>query len=300
MRQEAPHGLLVLDKPAGITSRAAVNAALRWFPRRTRLGHTGTLDPGATGVLVLCVGWATRLAEYVQSMEKVYRSTFLLGCRSSTDDADGELVPVQVAEPPSSPDVHAALGRFIGEIDQVPPSFSAAKVTGKRAYKLARAERKIALEPRRITIHQIALLHYEYPLLDLEVRCGRGTYIRALARDLGNVLYCGAIVQALRRTRVGVFTLDGALGLDADRAAVLAQLRPCEDAVQQLPRLDLPAPALEKLRHGLPVSDQPDMQAALGKEIAVFAPDGILAAIASMDGAGKLWPEKVLARPGES
>ncbi|HEY8505713.1 MAG TPA: hypothetical protein VIL46_14105, partial [Gemmataceae bacterium] len=141
------NGLLVLDKPKGITSRAALDRALRWFPRRTRAGHAGTLDPLATGVLVLCLGSATRLTEYVQAMGKTYRSRFLLGSRSDTDDADGTVEPVPGARAPSREEIDAALARFVGEIDQIPPAYSAAKLTGARAYDLARAGEEVRLAP---------------------------------------------------------------------------------------------------------------------------------------------------------
>jgi tRNA pseudouridine55 synthase len=212
------HGLVVLDKPGGMTSRDAVDAALRWFPRGTRVGHTGTLDPLATGVLVLCVGSATRLTEYVQQMAKTYRTTVRLGARSDTDDADGTVTPVDVLHPPQREELENCLQTFLGEIEQVPPAFSAAKVTGRRAYDLARQGREVALEARRVRIDGIDVLRYEYPEADLEVRCGKGTYIRSLARDVGERLGCGGLVQVLRRTRVGPFQAADAVSLEADAA----------------------------------------------------------------------------------
>src|SRR5215470_17408950 len=133
-REPGFEGLLVLDKPGGMTSREAVDRALRWFPRGTRIGHTGTLDPLATGVLVLCVGSATRLTEYVQQMSKVYQTTVRLGARSDTDDADGTITPVEGVTPPTREQLEQCLQEFLGEIEQVPPAFSAAKVSGQRAY----------------------------------------------------------------------------------------------------------------------------------------------------------------------
>ena len=173
-------GLLVVDKPGGMTSRDAVNRAMAWFPRGHALGHTGTLDPLATGVLVLCAGQATRLAEYVQAMEKSYRTTLRLGQRSSTDDADGDIRTVAVGPSPPETGIREALRAFIGDIEQVPPAFSAAKITGQRAYDLARAGRAVALEPRRVHVYDIHMLDYQYPRLELDVRCGKGTYIRSL------------------------------------------------------------------------------------------------------------------------
>src|SRR5690349_8551537 len=209
------HGLLVLDKPLGVTSRAAVDRALRWFPRGTRLGHTGTLDPLATGVLVLCVGHATRLTEYVQAMGKAYTADVVLGARSATDDAEGPITPATVKRPPDRVAVNAGLAQFVGAVEQVPPAFSAAKVTGQRAYDLARRGGAVDLTPRTVRIDRIDVLEFDYPRLRLEVLCGKGTYIRSLARDLGDRLGCGAYLGGLRRTRVGPFTPADAALLDA-------------------------------------------------------------------------------------
>src|SRR5438105_3717785 len=177
---ETFNGLLVLDKPGGMTSRAALDRAQRWFPRRTRLGHTGTLDPLATGVLVLCLGVATRLTEYVQRMKKTYRAGVRLGARSNTDDADGTVEAVRVDVVPAGEAILRCLDGFIGEIEPVPPAFSAAKVTGQRAYNRARRGEEVTLEPRRVRIDAIELVEYAYPHLGLLVHCGKGTYIRSL------------------------------------------------------------------------------------------------------------------------
>src|SRR5262249_26578417 len=152
----------------------AVNRAWRWFPRGTRIGHTGTLDPLATGVLVICVGVATRLAEYVQRMHKVYRAGIRLGVNSETDDAESTLTEVHVETQPTSTEIESALRTFVGEIDQVPPAFSAAKITGKRAYDLARKGKEVDLDARRVRIDAIDILSYAYPHLEIEVRCGKG------------------------------------------------------------------------------------------------------------------------------
>jgi tRNA pseudouridine55 synthase len=167
-------GLLVLDKPGGITSRAAVDRALRWFPRRTRMGHTGTLDPLATGVLVLCLGNATRLVEYVQRMGKTYRSIFRLGARSDTDDADGAVADVAAAVDPGRPAVLDALVGFLGAVAQTPPAYSAAKVTGRRAYDLARRGEEVSLESR-VRQGDVHSLHRPRP--------GREARLRRLRAD---------------------------------------------------------------------------------------------------------------------
>jgi tRNA pseudouridine55 synthase len=291
-----PDGLLVLDKPAGLTSRAAVDHVLRWFPRRTRIGHTGTLDPLATGVLVLCLGVATRLAEYVQLMRKTYRTRLLLGARSNTDDADGTVTPVLGATAPETGMVMECVADFVGGISQVPPAFSAAKVTGQRAYDLARRGQEVTLRPRSVVVHQIDVLRYEYPCLELEVHCGKGTYIRSLARDLGERLGCGALVQALRRTRVGPFTAEEAISPQTDATTVSSHLLPAELAVAELPRLVLPEMELKRLRQGQSVAlvEMLD-RAEKGEEVAVFDSADRLVAVGSLDRSGKqLRPAKVL------
>jgi tRNA pseudouridine55 synthase len=242
--------LLVIDKPGGITSRAALDRAQRWFPRGTALGHTGTLDPLATGVLVLCVGRATRLAEYVQRMSKTYDAVFHLGATSDSDDADGTITPHAVSEVPSREAVEEALRGFLGAIEQVPPAYSAAKVAGQRAYALARRGRAPELAPRRVQVHRIAVMDYPYPRLALRIDCGKGTYIRSLARDLGARLGCGAYVEWLRRTRVGPFAAAAAITPEASAEEALAHLLPLSAAVAELPSVTLADDDIVRLRHG--------------------------------------------------
>jgi tRNA pseudouridine55 synthase len=287
-------GLLVLDKPGGLTSRDAVDRAQRWFPRGTRLGHTGTLDPLATGVLVLCAGSATRLTEYVQHMAKTYRTTVRLGARSDTDDADGTVTLVEEARPPSPDELTACLRGFLGEIEQVPPAFSAAKVTGQRAYDLARRGEEVTLAARRVRIDGIDVLRYEYPEGDLEVRCGKGTYIRSLARDLGERLGCGGFVQVLRRTRVGPFRVEDAVALDVDAVTARGRLLPLAMALADLPGVTLTARAAADLRQGkavpLPAGSTP-----VTDECAVFTEAGGLVAVARWEARRDLLqPVKVL------
>ncbi|MBI1917310.1 MAG: tRNA pseudouridine(55) synthase TruB [Planctomycetes bacterium] len=286
-------GLLVLDKPGGMTSRDAVDRALRWFPRGTRVGHTGTLDPLATGVLVLCVGSATRLTEYVQQMAKTYQTTVRLGARSDTDDADGTVTPVAEAVAPTREQLEACLQGFLGEIEQVPPAFSAAKVTGQRAYDLARRGDEVTLQPRKVSVYGIDVRRYDYPEGDLEVRCGKGTYIRSLARDLGERLGCGGLVQMLRRTRVGPFHCEDAVPLDADPEAARSRLLPLTAAVADLPLLTMPAPAVAQLRQGRAIPSPGRLPEA--NECAIVDEDGVLVAIARVDRRARLLrPIKVL------
>ncbi len=292
MSESAFNGLLVVDKPSGMTSRDVVDRAARWFPRRTRLGHTGTLDPLATGVLVLCVGAATRLTEYVQRMRKTYDAGILLGVRSDTDDADGNVQLVAGVTPPTRAQVESALRPFIGRIAQVPPAHSAAKVAGRRAYDLARQGGVLDLRPREVEIDRIDVQEYEYPRLRIDVRCGKGTYIRSLARDLGESLGCGALIETLRRTSVGCFITEQAVALNSDSAEVHARLLPLGSAVFGLPRTVLGAECLIRLRQGkmVPLPAPLDYAAT---EVAVFDESGYLAAVAEMCDGGLLQPVKV-------
>jgi tRNA pseudouridine55 synthase len=302
MRPSSYHGLLIVDKPGGVTSRAVVDRAQRWFPRGTRVGHTGTLDPLATGVLVLCVGTATRLAEYVQDMAKVYSAGVLLGARSDTDDADGTVTPVAVARPLERVEVEQVLPQFVGEIMQVPPAYSAAKVTGRRAYDLARRQEEVTLRGRPVRVYSIDMRGYDYPHLELEVRCGKGTYIRALARDLGERLGCGALIASLRRTHVGTFAAQGALNLESEPDVARAALLPLAAAVSELPRIVLPPTALGRLRRGqtLPLEElECPTPATAVAEAAIFDSAGALSVIAKIDPQTRvLRPDKVLPDSG--
>jgi tRNA pseudouridine55 synthase len=247
-------GLLVIDKPGGLTSRAVVDRVQHWFPATTRIGHTGTLDPLATGVLVLCVGSATRLVEYFQRMKKTYQTCLTLGSRSDTDDADGAVMAVKGASPPARSDILTGLERFVGEIEQVPPAYSAANIQGRRAYALARKGRQVDLAPRVIQIHAIDVIAYDYPHLELEVCCGKGTYVRSLARDLGEFLGCGALVQTLRRTHVGPFVAENGLRLDLDPATAAEHLLPLSAALADLPQMQFSVEESRRLRHGQQVT----------------------------------------------
>jgi tRNA pseudouridine55 synthase len=292
MKHSPCHGFLVIDKPGGLTSRDVVDRAQRWFPRGTRLGHTGTLDPLATGVLALAVGVGTRLTELVQQMDKTYDAGLFLGARSDTDDADGTITPVEVAAPPERAALARALEAFVGEIEQVPPAYSAAKVTGRRAYDLARRGQEVLLQPRRVRVYGIDLLTYDYPRLEIRVRCGKGTYIRSIARDLGGRVGSGALIERLRRTRVGPFRVEDALSLDADSATVRARLLPLAAAAADLPQLTVDAASVERLRRGQMISLEEPLTEP---EVAILDGAGTLVAIATADGESRLVrPVKVL------
>lgn len=299
MKFNSLHGVLVIDKPKGITSRDVVNRLQEAFPPSTRVGHTGTLDPLATGVLVICVGAATRLAEYIQRMEKTYQARLRLGAQSNTDDMEGTVETIPVTQPPQKDIVIEAMRSFLGEIQQTPPAFSAAKVTGRRAYDLARAGRRFSLNSRTIHVHGLDLLSYDYPWLDVEVRCGKGTYIRSLARDLGKHLGCGALVENLRRTRVGVFNLSQAHPLETASLELSKQLLPLAWAAAELPRLELPAAEIAYIRQGRRVAWTESLASAelpaQVRELACFGLDGTLTAVVGVDADQKMiFPLKVL------
>ena len=281
------HGLLVLDKPPGITSRDAVDRASRWFARKTKIGHAGTLDPMATGVLVLAIGQATRLIEYVQAMPKVYRARIRFGATSDTDDADGVVTPNPAAKAVSLEALRTALAKFVGEIEQVPPAYSAARIEGRRAYDLARRGDEVVLAPRPVRIDQIDLLAYAWPDLDLNISCGKGTYIRSIARDLGRALEVGGYLTSLRRLQIGPFAADGALPLDADAETARDRMMPAAAAVTGLPSIRVSADDARRLRNGSPVP-------ATGQgEVAVYDAAGALIAVGVVE-AGNLQPQKVL------
>lgn len=213
-------GVLVIDKPLGLTSmtvckRVRSRLVRGGAPKRVKVGHGGTLDPLASGVLVVLVGAATKLCDEVMAGEKRYLATVDLAHTSPTDDLESEPVSADVRTPPDRAAVDAALPAFTGTIMQAPPAHSAINIDGKRAYDLARAGKLDRLDERPVTIHAIAIESYDWPRLTLDVRCGKGTYIRSLARDLGRALGVGGMLAGLRRTGVGRFGVDGARQLDA-------------------------------------------------------------------------------------
>ena len=220
------NGIIILDKPAGITSATAVNRVKRLLPGKRKIGHAGTLDSFATGVLLLLVGDSTKRCEELMGQRKVYRTTVKLGATTATDDPLSPEVGSASAEQPARAAVECALQRFIGSIQQRPPAFSALKVAGKRASDRVRAGEAIELTPRTVQIHRIELFRYEYPMLELEIECGRGTYIRSLARDLGEMLGTGGYLIELRRTRIGDFTIEDAVTIETlEREGVATNLR---------------------------------------------------------------------------
>jgi tRNA pseudouridine55 synthase len=287
-------GLFNVNKPPGRTSRDVVDSLER-LTAPSRAGHAGTLDPLASGVLVICVGQATRLIQYVQRMPKKYRAAFLLGRRSETDDVEGDVQVLADAPIPSRAMLLDVLPQFLGEIQQRPPAHSAIKVGGRRAYRLARAGATVELGPRPVMIHSIEIRRYEHPDLELDVECGSGTYIRALGRDLAAALGTAAVMSALERTAIGGFRIDNAVPLNELRGETLAaHLQPPLAAVTDLPRLTLAAPETIALRHGRPIPKSilgTQSFHASGEMVAVDE-GGELVAIVREKRPGELWPGK--------
>jgi tRNA pseudouridine55 synthase len=270
-------GIVVVDKPGGLTSHDVV-ALVRRFAGTRRVGHAGTLDPMATGVLVVGVGRATRLLGHLSLHDKRYLATARLGQVTSTDDAEGTVIESRSCSSITPDDVKSAALSFVGVIEQRPPAVSAIKVEGKRAYALARAGAEVVLASRSVTVTEFGVLGVrrvgEFVDVDLDVTCSSGTYVRALARDLGATLGVGGHLTALRRTRVGGFAIEAARTLDELEDSFT--LTPLDDAVAAaFPRRDLDENQAVVLSHGgkLPASD-------LGDEpVAAFGPDGVFIAL---------------------
>jgi tRNA pseudouridine55 synthase len=292
-------GFMIVDKPRGLTSHDVVNK-VKWAARavsgtKIKVGHAGTLDPMATGVLVVCVGDATRLSEYVMASDKTYVARVRLGEATNTYDADGEIVARRDASHITRGRVEAALEAFRGDIQQIPPMYSAIKQGGKKLYEMARAGVTVDRAPRPVKITRLTITAWEPPVLSLEVMCSAGTYMRSLAHDLGESLEVGAHLTALARTRSGAFTLSGAQPLEALGAEAFARMISPADGLRDWYTVALDDDALTHLRHGRAF---PRSEADRGVRADSLArgldADGALVAVlrAGMDG---LWhPHKVL------
>ncbi len=249
-------GWLVIDKPAGPTSTAVVNK-VRWALNAKKAGHAGTLDPDATGVLAIAIGEATKTVPYITDALKAYTFTIKLGAATNTDDAEGEVIETSDLRP-SDDDIRGALGQFVGDIMQVPPKFSAVKIDGERAYKLARDGEDVTLSARPLWVEELVMT--DRPDADhvmLEMTCGKGGYVRAIARDLGQALGCFGHVQSLRRVWSGPFEADDGLTLEqvekmARTPDLDAYLRPLEQGLSELPELRCTPEGAARLRNGNP------------------------------------------------
>jgi len=284
-------GVLLLDKPLGLTSNDALQKARRLFSA-AKGGHTGTLDPLATGLLPLCFGEATKFSADLLDADKTYEAVLKLGVTTDSGDAEGAVtgtVAVDVAES----DIFSVLPRFVGDIRQIPPMHSALKRNGRPLYELARQGIEVERAPRPVTVYAIDCLGFAGDLLSLRVACSKGTYIRVLAADIGQALGCGAHLTALRRTRVGDLELAGAVTLAAlealDEAGRAGRLQPVDALLRSLPAVTVAGEAAERFRHGNPV----DLQPGLGGKIRVYA-DGRLIGVGEPGADGRLWPKRLV------
>jgi len=270
-------GVLCVDKPLGMTSHDVVNRVRRVAGLR-RVGHAGTLDPLATGVLLLCLGRSTRLIEYLVGHDKVYETTVRLGQTTATYDAEGEVVAERPFTHITLHQIQDTLDSFRGEIQQQPPLYSAVKQDGQPLYKLARQGKKDVTRPfRTVTIHELTLLKWDPPFLSLHISCSSGTYIRALGYDLGEALGCGGHLSALRRLAVGDFTVETVVPLDLlSPENITSYLLPPDTAVRHLPRIDLPETAAEAILQGKPI---PQSTSAAGELARAYGPDNRLLGI---------------------
>lgn len=281
-------GLLNLNKPAGMTSRQAVDIVSR-LAATGRVGHAGTLDPLAQGVLVLCVGWTTRLVSCVQEQRKLYHAGFLLGRTSDTDDTTGTLLERAVATPPDRGEIEAALRPFVGRVLQIPPRHSAVHVAGRRAYHLARRGVSVKLAPRAVDIFRLELIAYDYPRLVLDIECGSGTYVRAIGRDLGENLGCGAVMSHLERRAIGSFRLESSVSPgDLTGGNLRDFLHPPLAAVSHRPQYHCSPAELALIRNGRPIVVESLEAAQEPALVAVVDPAGRLAALAEYQGDQKL------------
>ncbi len=285
-------GVLPVDKPEGVTSHDVVAAARRALGTR-RIGHTGTLDPFASGLLLLCVGPATRLAEYLIGLPKAYRATLRLGITTDTDDRTGEVVEESAGwQGLTREAVEAALETQRGRIRQVPPAYSAKKIAGRRAYDRARRGEAVELAPVEVEVYRLEVVSIDLPEVVFEVECSSGTYIRAIARDVGAVLGVGGHLSTLRRTRIGRHDVRGAVPLsrlDDESAVQPAWLSPLE-ALSHMPRIDVDAEDAAALRNGRRVR-RPDRDAPEHIPLAIAYQDELLA-VGDIE-EGRLRPRKV-------
>ena len=294
-------GILNIDKPSGWTSHD-VAAKVRRLLGQKSVGHAGTLDPMATGVLLVCVGQATRVADYLMAGRKVYRATVELGSETDTYDVEGATLATAAVPALTNADLGAALGRFIGAIGQTPPAYSAIKQAGVPAYRKARRGEVVTLAPRQVTIHGIELLEWRSPYVTFDVTCDPGAYIRSLAYDLGKTLGCGGTLAKLARLRSGSFCVEDAVSLDslaeaAQSGQIMHCLHPLRAALSSLIPVTVDAETVARLVHGQPIvcSAPPDTVEGYALQA-----DGEVAAILTYNAAdGQWWPRKVFVADGD-
>ena len=288
------HGWVVLDKPYGLGSTSAVGK-VRWLFTAQKAGHAGTLDPLATGILPIALGEATKTVPFMMDAKKGYRFTLTFGENTDTWDTEGEITETSDVRP-SKDDILKALPQFIGEIEQIPPRYSAIKVDGKRSYDLARAGERVELKSRLVTVESFELLDFDGQAATFEVGCGKGTYIRSLARDLAAALGSCGHVTMLRRTRVGPFTLERSFTLDAIEKlchmdGVSGALRPVETALDDIPVLALTELEAIELKHGRAIAVPLSFKAVKSEWILAMLEETVIALCDISE--GQFRPKKV-------
>lgn len=294
--RRALDGVLLLDKPVGLSSNDALIRAKRLLLAK-KAGHTGTLDPLASGLLPLCFGEATKFSQDLLEADKTYEATMRLGVRTTTGDAEGDVLDTRAVECDRAA-AEAALARFTGEIVQVPPMYSALKRDGKPLYEYARAGQTVEREGRNVTIHALDLLACELPDVTFRVTCSKGTYVRTLAEDIGEALGCGAHLTMLRRTGVGALTLEHAVTLDAlsDAADAVrdAWLQPVDALLSTFPLVRLDEASAKRFLHGqrLPLSALDPIDAAEGERVRVYDAQRLLGVARKVNGV--LAPERLV------
>lgn len=297
MTDRSESGILLLDKPVGLSSNAALGRAKRVLGIR-KAGHTGTLDPLASGLLVLCFGEATKVAGFLLDSDKAYLAEVRLGATTETDDAEGDLLEQRPLPDLDEARIEQALLAFRGPIEQVPPMYSALKQGGERLYRLARRGQSVERPPRAVSIHELELLGWSADRLRLRVHCSKGTYIRSLARDLGESLGCGAHLSALRRVRSAPFDLADAVALeqlsDMDCEQARGLLKPADQALVHLAAVRLPEETAARLLLGQRLSGLEERDQGL---VRVYGPEGFLG-IGEADGRGGLKPRRLISTAG--
>lgn len=289
------NGIFSVNKPAGMSSHDVVNVVRR-TSHAPRVGHAGTLDPMATGVLLICIGQGVRVSEFLTDHDKKYRARIRLGVTTDTDDATGAIIAQSDAAAITREQIESTLKNFVGKLAQLPPAYSAIKRDGVPLYKLARRGIEIETQPRNVEIYEINLVQVALPEIEIDVHCSKGTYIRSIARDLGDALDCGAHMTALTRTASGNFTLDDALTLDALRAALEGgyaerYLYPLDEALLQFEAIIVEPGLAKDLRQGKPLNCGREFTTPL---LRAYSADGEFIALLEHSAAVDVWkPKKV-------
>src|SRR6266700_3859573 len=292
------NGILNINKTTGMTSHDVV-AKVRKILRQKRVGHTGTLDPAASGVLPICIGQATRVAEYLSESGKAYQAEIIFGAVTDTFDTEGTVIRTAPVAELTLPQIEEALSHFLGRQVQLPPRYSAIKIQGQPAYKRVRAGEEISLEPRSINIAQLEIIAWDSPRLTLAIECSKGTYIRSLAYDLGEHLGCGAYLGALVRTRSGPFTLAGSITLEqlaeaSEEETISRYLLAADSALQNYPALELDAATIERVLHGNSFHNPQSHLQPATTLARIYDMEGHFLAIATWDSQQQQWqPKKV-------